>query len=58
MGLGKLARHLVKVRVSGKFAGGKNLGSNLYLVTGSVKHAERSVSLPKMSILGHPQGSM
>lgn len=40
------------------FTGGKNLGSNLYLVTGYVKYAEHGVSLPKISILDHPQGTM
>lgn len=58
MGLGELARHLEKVRASVTlmFTGGENLNSNLHLVTGSVKDAEHSVSLPRISILAHPRG--
>lgn len=40
------------------FTGGKNLGSNFYLVTGSAKYTEDTVSLPQISIPDRPQGTM
>lgn len=58
MGLGELARHLEKVKSISYitvYRWGKP-GLKLRLVTGSVKDAEHSVSLPRISILAHPRG--